>query len=218
MIDFATARRNMVDCQIRPNKVTDERILAAMAEVPRERFVPDDLAAIAYVDEDIDVGSGRFLMEPLALARMLQCLEIKDTEVALVIGCATGYPAAILARLAATVVALESDHALATGATSTLEDLAYDNTVVVEADLRSGLGQQAPYDVILFGGAVASIPDQISDELAEGGRLCAVVDDESGMGKAVMVVRSGGVLSRRVLFDAAMPMLPGFTREASFVF
>ena len=218
MIDFATARRNMVESQIRPNKVTDERILAAMAEVPRERFVPEDMAGVAYVDEDIGIGSGRYLMEPLALARMLQCLDTKDTEVALVIGCASGYAAAILARLAATVVALESDPALAAEATRTLEELAYDNVVVVEADLRSGLGQQAPYDVLRFGGAVASIPDQICDELAEGGRLAAVVDDGSGMGKAVTVVRKGGMLSRRVMFDAATPMLPGFTREAGFVF
>ncbi len=218
MADYAAARHNMVENQIRPNKVTDSRIITAMAAVPRELFVPERSCGIAYVDEDIAIGKERYLMEPMVLARLLQCADIEETDVVLDIGCGTGYSVAVLAALANTVVALESDRELAAAATRLFEQLGIDNAVVIEAELDAGYGEQAPYDAILFDGAVQRIPEEICGQLAEGGRLAAVVDGGAGLGKATLVVRRGGVLSRRVLFDAATPRLPGFSVEPGFVF
>ena len=218
MPDYAAARTNMVKSQIRPNKVTDPLIIEAMGDIPRERFVPESHLGVAYVDEDIAIAGGRYLMEPMVLARLLQSAEIKETDVVLDIGCATGYSAALIARLANTVVAVESDPDLAATAQRLLSELDVDNAVVIEADLRHGYAEQAPYDVILFDGALAHIPDDICAQLAEGGRLVAVVKNGTGMGRAILVGRREGVLSRRVLFDAATPLLPGFAAEAGFVF
>ena len=218
MPDYAVARTNMVKSQIRPNKVTDPLIIEAMGDIPRERFIPESHLGVAYVDEDIAIARGRYLMEPMVLARLLQAAEIKETDVVLNIGCATGYSAAVIARLANTVVALESDRDLAAAAQRLLSELDVDNAVVIEADLRQGYAEQAPYDVILFDGALAHIPDDICTQLAEGGRLVAVVENAAGMGRAILVARREGVLSRRVLFDAAIPPLPGFAAEAGFVF
>ena len=142
---FADARRNMVDSQLRPNRVTDADILAAMADLPRELFVPNSKQGVAYVDEDIEVAAGRFLMEPVVLARLLQALELTSETTVLNIGCASGYDAAILGRLAGSVVAVESDPALAAQASQTINDLAIDNVAVVEAPLREGYPAQAPY-------------------------------------------------------------------------
>ena len=218
MPDYTAARTNMVKSQIRPNKVTDPLIIEAMGDIPRERFVPESHLGVAYVDEDIAIAQGRYLMEPMVLARLLQAAEIKETDVVLNIGCATGYSAAVIARLANTVVALESDRDLAAAAQRLLSELDVDNAVVIEADLRQGYAEQAPYDVILFDGALAHIPDDICTQLAEGGRLVAVVENAAGMGRAILVARREGVLSRRVLFDAATPLLPGFAAETGFVF
>lgn len=218
MPNYTAARTNMVESQIRTNKVTDPLIIEAMGEIPRERFVPETHLGVAYVDEDIAIAEGRYLMEPLVLARLLQAAEITKTDVVLDIGCATGYSTALIARLANTVVALESDPDLAATAQRLLAELDVDNVVVIEADLRQGYAEQAPYDVILFDGALARIPDDICAQLAEGGRLLAVVENGAGLGKAVLVQRRDGVLSRRVLFDASTPLLPGFAAEAGFVF
>ncbi len=218
MPDYIAARTNMVQSQIRPNKVTDPMIIDAMGDIPSERFVPEPYLGVAYVDEDIAIARGRYLMEPMVLARLLQSAEIKETDVVLDIGCGSGYSAAVIARLANTVVALENDRDLAATAGRLLSELSVDNAIVIEADLGQGYAEQAPYDVILFDGALAHIPDDICAQLAEGGRLVAVVKNGTGLGKAILVARRQGVLSRRVLFDAATPLLPGFAAEAGFVF
>lgn len=218
MTDFAAARANMVECQVRPNKVTDSRLLAAMAAVPRERFVPEGLAGHAYVDDDIAVAPGRYLMEPMVLARLLQAAAIEDGDVVLDIGCATGYSTAILARLAATVVALESDEALAETAIELLTGLDADNSAVVGGEHAAGYAAQAPYDVIVLEGAVEQVPEALGEQLAEGGRLVAVVTGGGRVGKATLMLRVRGVLSSRILFDAAVPPLPGFAIERGFVF
>ena len=154
MPDYSTARYHMVECQIRTNNVNDPRLIKALQEVPRELFVPDPFRSIAYLDHDLKIADGRFLMEPMVLARLLQLAEIQPTDIVLDIGCTTGYAAAILARLAATVVALESDSLLAKRATATLARLEADNVVVVEGALNEGYAEQAPYDVIVVGGLV----------------------------------------------------------------
>ncbi len=218
MVDYTESRWNMVESQIRTNKVTDPALLAVMANLPRECFVPEPLRGIAYVDEDIPLGKGRYLMEPMVLARLLQTAAVHPEDVVLDVGCATGYSTAVLARLANTVVAVESDPELAAQATGTLAELGIDNAVVVEGSLREGYPKQAPYDVIFIGGAVPEIPRVIADQLAEGGRLVTVVAEEGAVGRGTLMIRSGGVLSDRPVFDAATPPLPEFSREPGFVF
>ena len=218
MVDYTIARRNMVESQIRPNKVTDPLLLAALLELPREQFLPKARRGVAYVDEDIEVGEGRYLMEPMVLARLLLAAEVKPTDIVLDIGCATGYSTAVLARLANTVVAVESSRKLAAEASAVLSQLGIDNAAVIEGPLDRGYAKQAPYDVILFSGAIAQVPDAILDQLADGGRLVAVIDDGSRVRKGTIMTRLGGVISGRAVFDAATPLLPGFDRKPGFVF
>ena len=151
-------------------------------------------------------------------ARLLQAAAIAPTDLVLDIGCATGYSTAVLARLAATVVAVESDRGLAKTAVALLAELDTNNAVVVEGELKAGYAKQAPYDAIVLGGAVEQVPPAITDQLAEGGRLAAVVADGSSVGVGVLMLRARGALLRRVLFDAAVPPLPGFEAERGFVF
>ncbi|NKB49161.1 MAG: methyltransferase domain-containing protein [Alphaproteobacteria bacterium] len=220
MTVFADARQNMVDNQLRPTKVTDPQILAAMAELPRERFVPKSKQGTAYIDEDIEVAPGRFLMEPVVLARLLQALELTAETTVLNIGCASGYDAALLGRLVGSVVAVESDPALVKQASEMINELAIDNVAVMEAPLEQGYAGQAPYDAIFISGAVDEVPAALSDSLAPNGRLAVVIGGgEAGiLGRAHLYVRSGDTLSSRPLFDAGTQMLPGFALEESFVF
>ncbi len=218
MVDFAAARWNMVESQLRTNRVTDLRVLDAFENVPRELFVPEPLRGIAYIDEDVALGGGRFVMEPRVLARLLQAAQPGPEDMALDLGCGSGYATAILSRLVATVVALEDDAALAEAANRTLDALEIDNAVVVEGRLAAGYPKQAPYNIILLGGAVAEIPASIADQLAEDGRLVTVVSAGPGLGRATLMRRDGGVISSRVLYDASLPVLPGFEAEPGFVF
>lgn len=215
-MDFAAARHNMVECQIRANRVSDPGIVAAMEELPRELFLPKPLRGIAYIDEDIAIGNGRYLMEPMVLARLLQAAEAGPNDVALDIGCGNGYGAALLARLASTVVAVESDAALARQATEILGKLGIDTVSVCEGPLDAGWPDQAPYDVIVIEGAVAEVPDAICRQLGEGGRLVTVI--AGAVGNATLITRHHGVLGRRTIFDASTPVLPGLERRPAFEF
>lgn len=218
MADHETARRNMVDGQLRPNKITDPALLAAIQELARERFVPTALRGVAYVDEDLPLGEGRYLMEPLVMARLLQAAQVRRADVVLNIAPATGYDAAVLGALASTVVAIESDSALAEQATKTLAQLSIDNVAVIEGDLKAGYAAQAPYDVIFISGAVPEVPSGILDQLAEGGRLACVIVREPGVGGATLFQRKGGSTGHTVLFDASTPLLPQFVPAPKFVF
>jgi protein-L-isoaspartate(D-aspartate) O-methyltransferase len=217
-IDYHSARLNMVESQIRPNKVSDPAILAAMLAVPRERFVPAALRGIAYVDEDVPLGGGRYLMEPMVLGRLLQAAAIAPGDVVLDVGCGSGYASAVMARLARDVVALEEDPVLARQAASLLGELAGPSVTVVEGKLAAGCPPRAPYDVILLNCAVAAIPPAISGQLANGGRLVTVVQGSAGMGKAVLMSRVDDAFGQRIVFDASTPLLPGFAAEPGFVF
>lgn len=219
-MDYAAARHNMVDNQIRTNRVIDTAVLDAMLLVPRELFVPKQMRGIAYVDEDLELGNGRYLTEPLVLARLLQLAEVRPSDVALVVGCGTGYAAAVLARMASTVVALESDPDLATRAGGLLSELGADNVAVVTGPLKDGYAGQGPYDVILIDGGVQEIPPGLCNQLTEGGRLVAIVMGENrlGMGRGTLVTRIGATFARREAFDAGTPLLPGFARDHGFVF
>lgn len=218
MSEFDTARINMVNGQIRTNKVTDPELIAALERVPRERFVDDVLEGVAYLDEDLPLGDGRFVMEPMVMARMIQFLAIGIGDVVLDVGGGTGYSSAIMAQLASTVVALEPDAGLAIRATRALIDLSIDNVVVVDGELPVGYPSQSPYDAILLGGAVNEIPSALTAQLTEGGRLCAVVVKGAGPGMAVLATRLDGIVAQRNLFDANVQPLPGFAAEPSFVF
>jgi protein-L-isoaspartate(D-aspartate) O-methyltransferase len=217
-MDFVAARRRMVDNQIRPNRITDPLVIEAMLAVPRELFLPPMQRGIAYVDEDIPLGGGRYLPEPLVTAQLLQVAEIAPTSLVLVVGSGPGYLAALAARMASLVVALENDPELADRAKETLSELAIDTVTHVAGPLTAGWPDLAPYDVILFGGAVEHIPDAFEAQLAEGGRMVAVVTDAHGLGKVTLILKSSGVLSRRAFFDAATPLLPDFEVQPTFRF
>jgi len=226
-MDYAAARLNMVEGQVRPNRVTSPRVVAAMLDLPREEFVPEPLRAVAYVDEDLPLGGGRWVMEPMVLARLVQAADPQPDERALVVGCGLGYGAALLARLCAGVVALESDPMLAAAARPVLARMGEGRVGVVEGPLAAGHPGGAPYDVILIEGAVAEVPAALSDQLAEGGRLVAVRtggDPGSigscggGMGLAVRGERIGGLYVERPMFDAATPALAEFRAAPRFVF
>jgi protein-L-isoaspartate(D-aspartate) O-methyltransferase len=217
MTDYAAARRNMVLSQIEPNRVNDRRILDAMGSVPREIFVPKSLAGVAYLDEDLPIARGRYLMEPMVLARLIHALAIQDGELVLDVGCGTGYSAAVMARLAGTVVAVESDAEMAEKAGANLTRIGADNVAVVDGDLRAGRADQGPFNAILIDGGVEEVPEAILAQLAPGGRLACVMRN-GPTGQAVLYTEVGGVVGHRALFDSAVPVIPGFTRPKAFAF
>lgn len=220
MIDFAEMRRAMVDAQVRANDVTDLRIVASMLETPRERFVPASLASFAYLDDDLMVKQGnpaRYLMEPMVLAKLLQAAEIGPEALVLDVGAATGYSTAVLARLAGQVVALEEDAELAAQGSSLLVELNLLNAAFVQGPLTAGWPAEAPYDVILLNGAVDSTPEALLAQLKPGGRLVAVVG-RGRAGRATVFTNTSGGIGSRVVFDAAVPVLPGFEARPGFVF
>ena len=218
MTDFAALRTTMVESQIKPNRVVNPRLLEAMEEVPREAFLPRQSQHVAYIDEDLPLGNGRYLMEPMVAARLIEELHPAPGDIALDVGCGTGYQTAVLSRLAGTVVGLESNESMAAEANRRLVDLGYDNTVIVEGPLAEGVRDQQPYNIILFSGAVAQVPQAVIDQLAEGGRLAAVVRPDGYTGKAYLYQKIGDVTSRRQLFDANVPWLPEFQPTSGFEF
>ena len=223
MINEPAARLNMVEGQLRTNKVTDEAVLEGFLTVPRERFVPAKLRGIAYVDDDIPLGDGRVLMQPMVLARLLQVAEIGKDDKVLEIGGGTGYATALLAKMAATVVAIESDARLLAAARANLAALGLGNCKLHEAPLAAGWPADAPYDVILINGGADEIPAAVRDQLAEGGRLVTVGEGlaspaEARCGQAVLMTRAEGRVSSRPVFDATVALLPGFARRPAFAF
>lgn len=217
MNDSTDRRLSMVNGQILPNKVTDLRITDAMLAVPRESFVPKALRGVAYVDEDIPLGNGRYLMEPVVFARMLQAAEIEADDLVLDIGGATGYAAAVIAHLASAVVALECDDVLARKANENLAGLEIDNVAVVTGELDQGYPEQGPYNVIFLDGAVERVPEALTGQLADKGRM-VLVSRRHGVGKAMLYRNFDGMTSARELFDAQVFQLPGFAIKPGFVF
>ena len=218
MTDYDAARINMVEHQLRPNKVTDERILDAFLRIRREVFLPEKLRDVAYLDDDLPLGGGRYVSEPMVTARLLQAAEPAPKDNILVVGAGVGYEAALLALLSRSIVALEEEAELARLGRSGLVDHGIASVNYVEEPLRLGHRQRAPYDVILFGGAIASVPENISAQLAEAGRIAVVLRPGAGIGRATLITRTGEVLAQRVIFDAATPLLPGFAVSPGFVF
>lgn len=217
MIDFAAARRNMVDGQVRTADVTDLRILAAMQELPREQFLPPASAKLAYLDLDLPVGEGgrRRLLKPMVLAKLIQAAEITASDRVLDVGCGTGYGAAVLARIAAQVIALEEDAGLAHSARANLSSAS--NVSVVTGSIAAGWVQGAPYDVILLEGATEVAPEALCRQLNDGGRLVCVLG-AGPSAKAMLYRRSGDDIGVRAIFDATAAVLPGFVKPPAFAF
>ncbi|MDP9128557.1 MAG: protein-L-isoaspartate O-methyltransferase [Pseudomonadota bacterium] len=221
--DFAKARFHMVEGQLRPNKVTDRRILDAMGSLPREIFLQPLLAGIAYSDEDVEIAPGRYLMEPMILARLLQDANLKPTERVLDIASATGYSAVVAAALARTVTGIESEPSLQKRAQDNLGLLGIDNATIALGPLANGSADAAPYDVILINGSVEFVPDTLFGQLAEGGRLVTVMRRygparAAHTSEARLFEKVHGAVSSRSLFDANIQPLPGFQTPVTFTF
>jgi protein-L-isoaspartate(D-aspartate) O-methyltransferase len=228
MIDFPAARTTMVESQLRTDRVTDRRILAAFGSLPRERFVPEKKRDLAYSDGSLEVwpsfdgGPARFLLTPVVLARLMQLASVEAQDAVLDIGCATGYSTAVLANLAQVVTAVEIEPELAAAARENLKALGLTNATVVEGDLARGVPEAGPFDVILLNGSVPEVPDTLLAQLKDGGRLVAVVtgapQGRPRQGKATLFVKLDGEASGLPHFDANARALPGFAPSPSFTF
>lgn len=223
MVDFATLRTRMVENQLRTFDVTDYRIQGAMNEIPREAFLPQSRRSLAYLDEPVAITDpepgklGRYLTRPAIFAKMLQIAEIQSTDLVLVVGAGSGYPCAVLGRLADAVVGLECDETLGAEAGENLTELGIENAAVVTGPLEAGWSAESPYDVIVVDGAVETGLEPLFDQLKDGGRLVAVV----GRGLSAMATvyrRTGDQIGHWPSFNAAAPILPGFEQKPEFVF
>jgi protein-L-isoaspartate(D-aspartate) O-methyltransferase len=217
MSDLELARFNMVESQVRPNGVTSDRLLAAMMDVPRENFVPESCRLVAYAGSDVPYGvARRTLPEPMSFARLVQLAEVRPSDSVLMIGDGTGYGAAVAARLAAKVVSLETEPALAAMAKANLAGTP--NATAFEGALEEGCRNLAPFDVIIVLGRAEALPEQLFSQLAEGGKLVVAVGRATVVPVRVWTVTKGSRSSRQG-FDVALPLLPCFAaRVEEFVF
>jgi protein-L-isoaspartate(D-aspartate) O-methyltransferase len=223
MENNSLARLNMVESQVRPNDVTDTRILAAMMELPRENFVPAESRALAYSDQDVQVksadanGRARCLLAPMTVARLIHAANVQSGDLVLDIGCATGYSSAILSSLADSVVALECDESLAALASDVLPALQIANVAVVTGPLQAGYPSEGPYDAIVVNGEVSVVPEALCEQLKDGGRLVAVLNKD-GVRRIWVFRRSGEKTTGVASHNASAPVLPGFEAKEHFVF
>ena len=217
MFDTATARRMMVDGQVRTADVTNPDLIAAMLAVPRELFVPPTVAGQAYFDADITVGNGRALLKPMVLAKLIQAAQVSDTDHVLDVGCATGYSSAVLSRVVGSVVALEEDTTLAGQARAALAATGTAAVVVATGPLTAGWPAAAPYDLILLNGSTEIAPEALGRQLKPNGRIAGVFG-RGPNGKGILYRMVEGHLVGRPVFDAAAPLLPGFAATPAFVF
>jgi protein-L-isoaspartate(D-aspartate) O-methyltransferase len=215
MSDYATRRVTMVDTQVRPSDVTKFPIIEAMLSIPREVYVPSSKREAAYVGENVDIGSGRVVLEARTLAKLLDALDVQPTELVLDLGCGLGYSTAVIARLADAVVAVEEDEALAAEAQRTLSGEGVDNAAVLMGPLAAGDARHAPFDVITVQGGVETIPDSLLAQIKEGGRIGAIFM-EGALGSARVGYKIDGVITWRFVFNATAPVLPGFTAKRGF--
>ncbi|MEC7965358.1 MAG: protein-L-isoaspartate O-methyltransferase [Pseudomonadota bacterium] len=215
MTDFTARRTMMVDTQIRPSDVTKFPIIEAMLSVPREDFVPADKIESAYVEENVDLGGSRVVLEPRTLAKMLDALDIQADELVLDLGCGLGYSSAVMARMAEAVVAVEDDEARADEAQAALSRAGADNVAVHVGALAEGAAKHGPYDVVVLQGAAEHLPEAIIDQVKEGGRIAALLV-EGALGTVKIGYKIDGVMSWRFAFNAGAPVLPGFERHQAF--
>jgi len=217
-MDFDAARRTMVDTQIRPDGVTVPEVVDAFMAVPREAFLPRSKRALAYSEVELRTSEGRALWTPRDTAKMLKALSPRPTDVCLVIGAGAGYEAALLAELTETIIALEEDDTRVERMTERFATVGLDKVVPVKGDLVAGLPDQAPFDIILICGMVETVPETLTGQLSEGGRLGAVVQMDDALGRARVYTRAGETASHRDIFDARPPKFPHFNKPETFVF
>lgn len=219
-MDMTQQRVKMVDNQLRPFDVSQYDVIAAFLDVPRELFVPEKQRAMTYSDAEIEIVDGddvRRMIRPMHLARMVQAANLSKDSVVLDLGCLTGYSSAILSRLCGSVVALETNEAMAARATDALSDADIDTVAVLAGDLADGYPSEGPFDAILLGGAVDDVPEGLMKQLREDGVLITVLGT-GGAGRAVSVKRDGDINTAVTLFNCSAPLLPGFAKEAAFAF
>ncbi len=209
----------MLESQIRPNKVIDESVLSAFSEIPRELFVQKSMRDIAYIDEDLPLSNGRYLMEPMILARLIQSLELSVSDNVMIIGVGTGYSAAIISQIVASVIGIESRANLIQKAESNLTSLDITNAVLFKERLQDGYSKEAPYNAILIDGGVSFIPDNILNQLANDGRLVSIYRSKAETaGEASLWMRAARKFSRTCLFNAQVPTLEEFKLKQEFSF
>ncbi len=216
---FIRARKIMLESQIRPNKVIDEMVLSAFAEIPRELFVQKSMRDIAYIDEDLPLSNGRSLMEPMVLARLIQSLNLGVSDNVMIIGVGTGYSAAIISKIVASVIGVESRANLIQKAENNLARLDITNTVLFKERLQDGYSKEAPYNAILIDGGVSFVPENILNQLANNGRLVSIYRPEiETAGEASLWMRAASNFSRTCLFNAQVPTLEEFKVKSEFIF
>ncbi len=220
MTDFSQARVNMVDCQIHTSGIVNSEVLNSFGTVPRELFVPEKMRDIAYADESLDIGQGRFLLEPAIHAKMIQAANPVQDDVVLDIGSASGYSSAILSPIVTTIIALENNKRQMDKAIKLWNQTGACNIALIEGELAKGVADQAPYSLIIINGAITEVPKKILGQLSVGGRLVTIIKQQnSPVGRATMFLKSdGGSISSKVLFDASAPLIGGFEKETAFNF
>ncbi len=215
MTDFAARRRLMVDTQVRPSDVTKFPVIDAMLSIARETFVDDSRQEMAYVGENLDLGGNRVLLAPRTLAKMLDGLDISDSDLVMDIGCGYGYSAAVAARMAQAVVAVEDDDIMAAEAQELLSAAGADNAILHKGTLAAGARELGPYDVIVVNGGVEELPATLESQLKDGGRI-ACIFMQGALGEVRIGHKSGGTLTWRYAFNAGAPMLAGFEKQRAF--
>jgi len=215
MSDYKTARTAMVDCQVRPSDVTKYPIIDALLSIPREAYVPLAKRPVAYAGEHIALSADRALLDARTFAKMLDAVNIQPTEMVLDIGCGLGYSTAVLAKMAEAVVSVESDADMAKEANETLTAQSVDNGFVTAGDLSQGNAKNGPYDVVILQGAVPEVPAALTDQIKDGGRICAILQD-GPLGTCKIGYKSNGKVSWRTAFNATAPLLNGFETKTAF--
>lgn len=218
-MNFDGLRKAMVDSQIRPNKVFDQNVIDAFLAVPREIFVPKHLQDIAYIDEDISLSGGRFIMEAMVVARLLQTLDIQKTDSVLSVASSTGYACAVISHLADSVIGIETRAPMVEKAQNNMSKLGIGNVAFVKSRLQDGLASEAPFDIMLIEGGVEAIPDALFEQLSDGGRIAAIhraVGKE--VGEACIWTKTGKNISANLIFTAQVPVLEEFKVKPKFTF
>lgn len=226
------SRQFMIDNQLRPGHVTDPAVLTAMKTVPREVFAAHRFHNLAYIDQNIPASdfvvqdgdemqgfhAERYLLKPLVIGRLLQAAQITQKDTVLVVGCGRGYCVALISTMAAQVYGTESIPALGKEALLKLHEMHITNTPLHIAPLREGWLENAPYNVILIDGSVEEVPDSLTDQLAEGGRLLTLQAAPSGQSHARLYLKTDGIVTSRILFEAQSFCFQEFKKKKEFVF
>ena len=216
---FATLRKAMVDSQIRPNKVIDDQVIEAFSRVPRELFVNRQMQELAYIDEDLHLSGGRFIIEAMVMARMVQALKLTASDNVMCIGAGNGYGAAILSSLAASVIAIETRIQMVEKAQQIVAGLDIGNVAVVKSRLQDGYPSEAPYQGIIIEGGVEYVPQALFDQLSDGGNLVCVLRPRGlDVGEATLWHKRNGHITPKGLFTAQVPVLDEFKLKPKFAF